>query len=73
MPKEMILRDPKVKGKYVKVGNSFLKLSDILDAKVSNDQHGKKQLTIKRQGKSDYVYRGEWVEVVKKAIDDNKE
>ena len=72
MPKEMILRDPAVKGKYVKVGETFVKLSDILDASVSSDGHVKK-LTIKRKGKVDHVYRGQWVDVVKKAIDDNME
>ncbi len=73
MPKEMIIRDPtKYKGKYVKAGEAFIKLSDILDAKVSTDGQGKK-LVIKRKGKGDHVYRGLFVDQVKKAIDDNPE
>ena len=68
MAKQSLLRDPKHKGRYIKLGEVFVKLSDIVKVDVVNDAQGKR-LVIRRKGKSDHIYRGISVDRIKVILD----
>ena len=64
----MLHLDPKVKGKYIKLGNlGWVKLDNIEKASHGNDGQGK-HLVIKIKGKPDGKYRGNQVDYVKQVL-----
>ena len=64
-----LYRDQSQKGRHIKIGPSFVKLSDIQTATVTS-RAGVRELTVVRKsGRPTVVYRGLLVDRVKAVID----